>query len=78
VLLMPRSVVELSFGWLARFRRLAYGRLPETIAGLHPLAFVMISVHRSIAIAFLPELMHDTPYNEALAFLARGGALQLV
>jgi hypothetical protein len=29
--------VERSFGWMARFRRLArdYERLPETVAGLH-------------------------------------------
>ncbi len=37
VLLPRRWVVERSFGWLARFRRLArdYERLPETLAGLH-------------------------------------------
>jgi transposase len=30
-------VAERSFGWAARFRRLArhYERLPETLAGLH-------------------------------------------
>ena len=37
VLLPRRWVVERSFGWAARFRRLArdYERLPETLAGLH-------------------------------------------
>jgi transposase len=45
-------VVERSFGWLARFRRLArdYERLLETVAGLHLLAFVIILVHRLVDI----------------------------
>ena len=44
VLLPRRWVVERSFGWMARFRRLArdYERLPETLAGLHYVAFVML------------------------------------
>jgi transposase len=44
VLLPRRWVVERSFGWLARFRRLArdYERLPGTLAGLHLLAFSML------------------------------------
>ena len=44
VLLPKRWVVERSFGWMARFRRLArdYERLPETLAGLHYLAFAML------------------------------------
>lgn len=42
VLLPKRWVVERSFAWMSRFRRLArdYERLPETLAGLHWLAFV--------------------------------------
>lgn len=42
VLLPRRWVVERSFGWLARFRRLArdYERRAETLAGWHWLAFV--------------------------------------
>src|SRR5215216_835558 len=41
VLLPRRSVVERSFAWAARFRRLArdYERLAETLKGLHLLAF---------------------------------------
>ena len=41
VLLPRRWVVERSFAWLARFRRLShdYERLPMTLAGLHWLAF---------------------------------------
>ena len=41
VLLPRRWVVERSFAWLARFRRLSrdYERLPATLVGLHWLAF---------------------------------------
>lgn len=44
VLLPKRWVVERSFGWLARFRRLArdYERLPEVLEGLHYLAFAIL------------------------------------
>jgi len=37
-------VVERSFAWFARFRRLArdYERLPETLAGLHFLAAALL------------------------------------
>lgn len=44
VLLPRRWVVERSFGWMARFRRLArdYERLPETLAGMHYLAFATL------------------------------------
>ena len=44
VLLPKRWVVERSFAWATRFRRLAkdYERLPETVAGLHFLAFACL------------------------------------
>jgi len=44
VLLPRRWVVERSFAWMARFRRLAkdYERLPQTFAGLHWLAFITL------------------------------------
>lgn len=44
VLLPRRSVVESSFGWVNRFRRLArdYERLPETLAGLHLVVFSIL------------------------------------
>ena len=50
VLLPRRWVVERSFAWTARFRRLArdYGRLPQTLAGLHFLAFAILLLHRFI------------------------------
>lgn len=50
VLLPRRWVVERSFAWLARFRRLArdYERLPETLAGLHFLAFAILLLNRFI------------------------------
>ena len=44
VLLPRRWVVERSFAWVARFRRLArdYERLPETLAGLHFVVFAIL------------------------------------
>src|SRR5271156_4986432 len=44
VLLPRRWVVERSFAWAARFRRLArdYERLPATLAGYHWLAFAIL------------------------------------
>jgi transposase len=44
VLLPRRWVVERSFAWVSRFRRLArdYERLPSSVAGLHWLAFVTL------------------------------------
>lgn len=52
VLLPRRWVVERSFAWMARFRRLArdYERLPETLAGLHFLAFAIILLARFVAL----------------------------
>jgi transposase len=50
VLLPRRWVVERSFAWMARFRRLArdYERLPETLAGLHFVAFACLMLHRLV------------------------------
>ena len=50
VLLPRRWVVERSFAWATRLRRLAkdYERLPETVAGLHFVAFVCLMLHRAI------------------------------
>jgi transposase len=50
VLLPRRWVVERSFAWLARFRRLArdYERLPAVLAGLHFIAFACLLLHRII------------------------------
>jgi transposase len=50
VLLPRRWVVERSFGWMARFRRLArdYERLSKTLAGLHFVAFAIVLAHRFI------------------------------
>ena len=59
VLLPRRWVVERSFAWLARFRRLArdYERLPQTLAGLHFIAFAVLMLKR-----LLPALIevHNT------------------
>jgi transposase len=53
VLLPRRWVAERSFAWAARFRRLArdYERLPETLAGLHFVAFASLMLHRLISVA---------------------------
>ncbi|GHO57831.1 hypothetical protein KSB_63060 [Ktedonobacter robiniae] len=50
VLLPRRWVVERSFAWMTHFRRLArdYERLPETLVGLHLLAFAVIMLHHFI------------------------------
>ena len=50
VLLPRRWVVERSFAWMARFRRLArdYERLSATLAGLHFVAFAMLMAHRFV------------------------------
>lgn len=52
VLLPRRWVVERSFGWAARFRRLArdYERLPETLAGLHYLAFAILMLKNFVSV----------------------------
>jgi transposase len=52
VLLPRRWVVERSFGWVARFRRLArdYERLPETLAGLTYLAFAILMLKNFVSL----------------------------
>lgn len=52
VLLPRRWVVERSFGWMARFRRLArdYERLTSTLAGWHWVAFAYLMLHRVIPV----------------------------
>jgi transposase len=52
VLLPRRWVVERSIGWAARFRRLArdYERLPETLAGLHFVAFAILMLVKVIGL----------------------------
>lgn len=55
VLLPRRWVVERSFAWAARFRRLArdYERLPETLVGLHLVAFAILMAARYVELAHL-------------------------
>jgi transposase len=50
VLLPKRWVVERSFAWVSRFRRLARGceRLPQVLTGLHFLAFACLMLHQLI------------------------------
>ena len=52
VLLPKRWVVERSFAWSGRFRRLArdYERLAQTLAGLHVIAFAILMLKRFVAL----------------------------
>jgi transposase len=52
VLLPRRWVVERSFAWTTRFRRLVrdYERLPETVRGLHFVAFACLMLTKAIAL----------------------------
>jgi transposase len=56
VLLPRRWVVERSFAWAARFRRLArdYERLAQTLAGFHFLAFACLMLHKFIQLLISP------------------------
>jgi transposase len=56
VLLPRRWVIERSFAWTARFRRLArdYERLPTMLAGLHFLAFACLMMRQLIHSAWSP------------------------
>src|SRR5262245_30060778 len=56
VLLPKRWVVERSFAWTARYRRLARDceRLAATLAALHFLAFVCLLLHRFTALNLSP------------------------
>jgi len=52
VLLPKRWVVERSFGWATRFRRLVrdYECLPQTVAGLHCVVFACLFLQRFVAV----------------------------
>lgn len=51
VLLPKRWIVERSFAWKSRFRRLVrdYERLPQTVAGLHFAVFAILMLARAVA-----------------------------
>ena len=53
VLLPRRWVVERSFAWAARFRRLTLDdeRLPQTLKGIHFIAFAILMASRLIKLA---------------------------
>lgn len=52
VLLPKRWIIERSFAWTARFRRLArdYERLPSVLAGLHFLVFACLMLRQLISL----------------------------
>jgi transposase len=54
VLLPKRWVVERTFAWAARFRRLArdYERMAQTLAGLHYVAFVCLMLSKTMSTFF--------------------------
>jgi transposase len=65
--LLPRRrrwVVERSFAWASRFRRLTkdYDRVPDIVAGLHCVAFISwpLSVSCSIDYSLSPRKVHNT------------------
>lgn len=62
VFLPRRWVVERSFGWLSRFRRLERDceRLPETLEGLHLLVFSMLLLHRLVNVMLPLSEVHNT------------------
>jgi transposase len=62
VLLPRRWVVERSFAWAARFRRLArdYERLPQTLAALHFIAFACLLLSRLPVLLLGPLPVHNT------------------
>lgn len=57
VLLPRRWVVERSFGWLARFRRLSrdYERLPDVLGGLHFVVFAILMLPNAMPLIRLAQ-----------------------
>src|ERR671912_844805 len=80
VLLPRRWVVERDFAWASRFRRLVkdYERLPETVAGLHFVAFACLFLQQAAGVlsagSFITRTrqmeFHD-PRQEGLGPIAR-------
>lgn len=54
-------MVERSFSWVARFQHLArdYEKLPQTLAGLHYVAFAMLMLpHLTYTIDIIQNILH--------------------
>jgi hypothetical protein len=54
-LIICDCAIERSFAWMARCRRLArdYERLPDMLAGLHLVAFVILMLRRAADLALV-------------------------
>jgi transposase len=65
VLLPRRWVVERDFAWASRFRRLVkdYERLPETLAGLHFVAFACLFLQQAVGI-LSPSSLHALAHRD--------------
>ena len=68
VVLPKRWIIERTFAWISRCRRLArdYERPPETLAGLHLVAFVILMLRRAGDLALVHNSLNEelTPVLE--------------
>lgn len=76
VLLPRRWVVERSFGWMSRARRLArdYKRLLEMLAGLHIVALVMLMLRPAASLAVARDSLEKTACRNTRVISQRGPA----
>ena len=71
VVKLPRRwVVERSFAWTTRFRRLVrdYERLPATLAGLHLVVFACLMLHHWITLS-----RHEQSFRPPPSLLTKNG-----
>jgi hypothetical protein len=68
-----RRSVERSFAWMARCRRFArdHERLPDTLAGLHLVAFAIPMLRRAGDLALVHNCLKEDRIGSILAFSAK-------